>query len=74
MSAVSDSIMKSWDESIHSTIPDLLEQKYKLVEYDAKKALSLAGVSYLVTFVKMEMKKDICFPLIPSKINKKENF
>ena len=36
-----------------------------------KKALSLAGVLYLVTFVKMGLKKDICFHLIPSKLIKK---
>ena len=36
------------------SIPDLLEQYYELVEY-AKKALSLAGVSYLVTWRKIFM-------------------
>ena len=36
------------------SIPDFLEQCYKLVEY-AKKALSLAGVSYLVTWHKIFM-------------------
>ena len=40
------------------SIPDLLEQWHKLVEY-AKKAFSFAGVSYLVTGVKSLLHQDV---------------
>ena len=49
MSAVSDS---SKEAGMKESTPDLLEQWYELVEY-AKKALSFAGVSYLITWRKI---------------------
>ena len=65
MWTVSDSIKRSWMKvSTH----DLLDQQYKLGENNAKKTLSLARVSYLVTFLKMGTKKGSFFLLIPSKI------
>ena len=47
--AVSDSLK---EVGMKVSIPDLLEQWHKLVEY-AKKAFSFAKVSYLVTWCKI---------------------